>query len=44
MRTAVILACTASALAACNTTKGAGEDLSSAGQAISTSATQNKGY
>jgi predicted small secreted protein len=31
-------------LAACNTTPGAGEDLTAAGKAISKSADQNKGY
>jgi predicted small secreted protein len=33
-----------SVLVACNTTEGAGKDLSSAGKAISKSADKNKGY
>jgi predicted small secreted protein len=39
-----VLVGAATLLAACNTTKGASEDLSAAGQAISTGAEQNKGY
>lgn len=35
---------TASVLVACNTTEGAGKDISSAGKAISKSADKNKGY
>jgi predicted small secreted protein len=39
-----VVAGTASLLAACNTTSGAGEDLTAAGKAISKSADQNQGY
>jgi predicted small secreted protein len=38
----VVLASAASVLAACNTTRGFGEDMSSAGSAISNSAEKNK--
>lgn len=31
-------------LAACNTTEGVGKDLSAVGDAVSTSAEENKGY
>ena len=39
-----VVAGTASLLAACNTTSGAGEDLTAAGKAISKSADQNRAY
>jgi entericidin B len=40
----MVVAGSASLLAACNTTSGAGEDLSAAGRAITKSADKNKGY
>jgi predicted small secreted protein len=40
----MVVAGTASLLAACNTTEGAGKDMSAAGAAISKSADENKGY
>jgi predicted small secreted protein len=42
--TLMLVAGTASLLAACNTTEGAGEDLTAAGKAITKSADKNKGY
>ena len=42
--TLMVLAGSGSFLAACNTTEGAGQDLSAAGKAISKSADKNKGY
>lgn len=42
--TLTVLAGAGSLLAACNTTSGAGEDLSAAGKAISRSADKHQGY
>jgi predicted small secreted protein len=42
--TLAVLAGAASLLAACNTTEGAGKDMSAAGEAISKSADKNKAY
>ena len=40
----LIVAGTSSLVAACNTTAGAGKDMSAAGKAIEKSAEENKGY
>ena len=40
----VVVAGTASLVTACNTTAGAGKDISAAGTAIEDSADKNKGY
>jgi predicted small secreted protein len=39
-----VIAATAPLVAACNTTAGAGKDISAAGTAIENSADENKGY
>jgi predicted small secreted protein len=44
MLTMLLLTGAASALSACNTTAGAGKDLSAAGRAINNSAEENKTY
>jgi entericidin B len=42
--TLFVLAGAAATLSACNTTEGAGQDMSAAGRALSNSAEKNKGY
>lgn len=42
--TLLVVAGTGSLVAACNTTAGAGKDISAAGRAIEDSADKNKGY
>lgn len=42
MMAMLIVASAGAALSACNTTEGAGKDMSAAGQAISNSAEKNK--
>ena len=42
--TLMVVAGTASLLAACNTTAGAGKDMAAAGKAITNSAEDHKGY
>jgi entericidin B len=39
-----MLSSAAVVLSACNTTEGAGQDMSAAGRALSNSADKNKGY